>query len=152
MTKTGKILSLVGAGVAWLVYRTYTSYKRLKYRFSNVRFIGASGTNVTLGVDFELYNPTAVSLRIGTFRANLFLQGVVVGHVAYNCNTVMMSNAISVFPLSVTIDTAKVTETAWNLLAVSTLQQWTITIDGELQVEGYNIPVSFDYPLSKLNS
>lgn len=150
MTNTGKILALAGAGVAWIAYRAYTAYKRLKYRFTNVRLVSSVGTQVTLGVDFEIYNPTAVSLSVGQFNADIYLQGSVVGHVFYDCNTVMLSNAISVFPLQVVVDTAKATTTAWNALAVSTIQEWTITIDGRLVVQGFEVPIRFDYPLSKL--
>lgn len=145
-----KIYWLLGAGVAWVAYRAYYSYKNLKYRFTNVKFVKAQGSVVTLSVDFEIYNPTAITLNIGQLKAGLFLQNTQVGNIVYDCNTNMMSKAVSIYPITIEIDTQKVIKTSWDLLATSTLQQWTLTIAGSLQVEKKTIPVRFDYPLSKL--
>lgn len=145
-----KLLYIVGAGLVWIAYRAYTAYRGLKYRFGNIRFVSASGTVVTLGVDFELFNPTAITLTPGRLDAGLFLQGQQVGTVVYDCDTTLMANAVGVFPLQITIDTAKVFNTAWNALAVSTIQQWVLTFSGTLAISGHNLPVRFDYPLKDL--
>ena len=145
-----KLLYIIGAALAWIAYRAYTAYRGLKYRFSNIRFVSASGTAVTLGVDFELFNPTAITLKVGRLSAGLWLQGEKVGTVVYDCDTVLMANAVGVFPLQVTIDTAQVFNTAWNALAVTTIQQWVLTFSGRLEIAGHELPVRFEYPLKDL--
>ena len=142
---------IAAAGLAaFFIARALQAWRDIRYKFDNVTFAGGNINEVYLTLDFVLYNPTSISLANGDLDLDVYLENRKVGEIHHLANKMLEGKTITSFPLGVTINTADTIDQAWTLLGTSTVQQWTITLQGELQVAGHRLPIRYDYNLSQL--
>ena len=150
MSNTRKILAFAGLFAGYLAYSAYTAYKRIRYRFGKIRFVGLQASTLQLSVPFEIYNPTSVNLTVGNFYSDVYLQGAQIGSVVYPVNRTVLAKQVTTFEILINVDLPASIAQSVELLQYSSLQQWVLHFEGSIAVENHNIGISYDFPLSNL--
>ena len=146
-----KAYIITAAGIiAYVAIRAYQAWKEVKYKFTNFRFAGMSTQQISLSMDFVVYNPTSVSVAVGDLDLAIMLNGQQVGFVNNLANIELQRNGITVFPLIATFDSSESVMQIVNSLGQSAVQYWTLTFVGTLKVEGHSLPIRYNVPLNDI--
>lgn len=140
-------------GIAFIIgSRVKTIYNAIRYTIQNLRFVNfdLSSGNISLAFDFVVYNPTMVSVTIDSLNGGIYLQGQQIGIVNMPVGRELRAKESTGIPVLINVLSTDAIAQIVNLLSYSTMQQWTINLSGTLVVNGHDVAISYNYPLSNI--
>ena len=140
-------------GIAFIIgSRVKSIYNAIRYTIQNLRFVNfdLQSGNISLAFDFVVYNPTMVSIMIDSLDGYIYLQNQQIGLVNMPVGRELRSKESTDIPVLVNVLSTDAISQIINLLSYSTMQQWTISLRGNLSVNNHDVAISYNYPMSNI--
>lgn len=145
--KTLLILGGIAMLLASAVGKAYDYYKRLNYRFVGYKInridLNQEPTAQIL-LNWQIYNPTPVTLTVNSIQGKVFVNGYYVGDINNTIQQLVYSDSVSNVTLNVIADVKQAGILAISELLSGQFNQFTVKFDGNVTVEDITIPLNIE--------
>lgn len=142
-----KTLLILG-GIALLLVsaagKAYDYYKRLNYRFVGYKINHIDLNQATILLNWQIYNPTPVTLTVNSIQGKVFVNGYYVGDINNTIQQLVYSDSVSNVTLNVIADVKQAGILAISELLSGQFSQFTVKFDGNVTVENITIPLNIE--------
>lgn len=149
MTAKLLILGIVGV-LGYALLKGHDYYSRLAYRFVGYKITDisiADKTVVSIALNFQIYNPTPVTLTVNSVVGDIYVNNYYIGKLNSRIDQIIYSDSVSSVTLTVEADANRVGVVAIGELIKNKFTNMLVRFDGDITVEGIAVPVNIEQTL-----
>lgn len=154
MTNREKHKLFVVAGVGFVLWNVALKYlyaiQRLIMQVYRITFPQTNTAGVEMDLWFLVKNPTSISLTFSGFRGKVFLNDTEITDVAIPRQTIFPN--LSQIRLCFWLSWEQLGKNIVPELLTTSLADSILTIDGDLKVMDYTIPIKYSIPVNQLTN
>lgn len=140
------VFGIIGV-IGYALLKGYDYYRRLAYRFVGYEIKDITineQPSVNVGLKFQIYNPTPVTLTVNSIQGKVIVNGVYIGDIDNTIQQLVYSDSVSNVTLNVIADVKQAGILAISELLSGQFSQFTVKFDGNVTVENITIPLNIE--------